>query len=1130
MRASLRAVAALLFGSGFSALVYQTAWQRSFRLTFGSSTGASAAVLAVFLGGLGVGGVLLGRRIERSRRPLEVYGNLELVIALLAGVSPFLGQGVHWLYLTLGGGAALGTLGATVVRLLCAAVVIGPAAVLMGGTLPAAARAVVTDEDANRSRLALLYALNTTGAVFGAVVGPLFLFGLLGTRLTLWAAVCLNLIVAVVARALARDLEPIADAPPAKLEANADEIAVAEPGEQVSASVVYLVAAAVGFVFLAMELVWYRMLAPILGGSSVTFGLILATALAGIGFGGYWHSRRASHKTASLPLLATTLALEALVVMVPFAWGDDLALVVAHLRTMANLGYGHLVIGWLVITFVVVFPASIVSGYQFPLLFALLGRGRTGVAEHVGITYGWNTVGTILGSLVGGFLMFPLLGAVSAWRVLAWVLVLLSLACAYVAWHSARSFGRLVAPLVASALALVLSASAGPGHVWRHTPIGAGRVELAKKSPNDVLAWRARTERSIFWEEDGLESTVALDGSNGWSFVVNGKSDGSVIADRGTQAFSGLLPALLHGHAKQAFVVGLGTGMTAGLLGKVPGIEKVTVAELEPSIVEVARRSSLVNGDVLNNPRVQLAFGDGREILLTSQQDFDLIISEPSNPYRIGIASLFTQEFYQAVESRLRDKGYFVQWIQGYEIDASALSIAIHTMRTVFPYVSIWGPEGSDLLLVATREPQVVDAARIRGMIEHPAYEEWLRRVWQAEGVEAVLAHHLVPPQLTDALAEQLPEPVNTDDLNYLEFAFARRVGDHHYQALADLHEAIEGKDQRPVVRGDVDWARVADLRHGVGWDGYRGPAPSQKHRAVVAGCSGDISKAARLWPKDAPPADLVETWVWAEIVASLGGDEVHPLAQSFAAQGFVAESLALEARHAEVRGNFGEATRLLGETFEAMRHKAYPLCDLASSALAQAERLAERDARFAESLLRSLAKGPFAVNEREELRQTTQAVVGARTGDAEKCVAGLGSMRETPVWEALPLSLRASCLREAGTPDAARAFDDLVSYVNQEAAAFVPRASLLPPLRAWVAQSLPRDPSHPKLQGAQPEGTHADGGAAAPVNEAPNSPSVAAAPSGAPLAAPSLPAPSVSTPPNAITPAPQPADTQPKK
>jgi hypothetical protein len=410
-------------------------------------------------------------------------------------------------------------------------------------------------------------------------------------------------------------------------------------------------------------------------------------------------------------------------------------------------------------------------------------------------------------------------------------------------------------------------------------------------------------------------------------------------------------------------------------------------------------------------------------------------------------------------------------------------------------------------------------------MVEHPAYKEWLRRVWQAEGVEAVLAHHLVPSPLTDALAEQLPEPVNTDDLNYLEFAFARRVGDHHYQALADLHEAIEGKDQRPVVRGEVDWARVADLRYGVGWDGYRGPPPSQKHRAVAAGCGGDLRQAARLWPKDAPPVDLIETWVWAEIAASLGRDEVLKLAESFAAQGFVAESLALTARHAEVRGNLGEAARLLGEVFEAMRHKAYPLCDLASSALAQAERLAERDARLAEPLLRSLVKGPFAVNEQEELRQTTQAVVGARTGNAELCVQGLGSMREHPVWEALPLSLRASCLREAGTPDAASAFEDLASYANREAAAFVPRASLLPPLREWVARSTPRDPPQAKLQAAQPEGAHTDSGAAAPGNETPATSSVTAVPPSAPLAAvPSVQAPSVPAP------SPQPADTQPKK
>ncbi|MEI9947413.1 MAG: hypothetical protein WDO74_00095 [Pseudomonadota bacterium] len=293
MNRPFRLVALLLCGSGFSSLVYQTTWQRMFRLTFGASTAASAAVLAIFLGGLGLGGALLGRRVERSRRPLVYYGNLELAITGLAALSPVLCGAVNTFYLRLGGSQSLGLVGSTAIRLLLTAFVIGPAALLMGGTLPAAARAVVEEADENRSSLALLYSLNTAGAVLGALVGPILLFGLLGNEFTLYGAACVNALVGMSARALGRSLPELS--PSSEADSVADDGLKSATGSR-GARFVYAVAALVGFAFLALELVWYRILTPILGGSSLTFGLILACALSGIGFGGYLFSRRAADK------------------------------------------------------------------------------------------------------------------------------------------------------------------------------------------------------------------------------------------------------------------------------------------------------------------------------------------------------------------------------------------------------------------------------------------------------------------------------------------------------------------------------------------------------------------------------------------------------------------------------------------------------------------------------------------------------------------------------------------------------------------------------------------------------------------------------------------------------------------
>jgi len=1006
-----------------------------FRLTFGASTSASAAVLAIFLGGLGLGGALLGRRVERSTRPLVYYGNLELGIAGLAALSPILCGVINTFYLRLGGSEALGLIGSTVIRLLLTTLVIGPAALLMGGTLPAAARAVVEDVDDNRSSLALLYSLNTVGAVFGALIGPILFFGLLGNEFTLYGAACVNALVGVAARVLGRSLPEL---PP-----STESHAVVEPETNTKdtgahgARFIYAIAALVGFAFLALELVWYRILTPILGGSSLTFGLILACALSGIGFGGYLFSQRAAGKRVTLALVSWTLALEALCVLVPFAWGDDLAFVASHLRHLGNLGFGYLIAAWLFVAAVVVLPTAVVSGYQFPMLFALLGRGRKGVGRQVGTAYAFNTVGTLTGSLLAGFILIPHLGAVSTWRMLAQLLTLAAALSALHAWRQGSRAKPLLGPLLVAGCALALSGAAGPGIVFRHTPIGAGRLDVSDLSGNALLAVSRRAETEVIWQHDGVESTIAINGANGVSFLVNGKSDGSSVGDKGTQAFLGLLPAALHGHAKSAFVVGLGTGMSAGLLGRVPGIERVDVAELEPSVLEVARRVALANGDALANPKVHVLNGDGRELMLTSSRRYDLILSEPSNPYRAGVASLFTREFYEAAALRLDRRGIFAQWLQGYEIDARTLSIAIRTLRAVFPHVSLWGSEGHDLILIGTFSPQVIDVDRLRRDLLDPAYANWMLRAWLTEGPEGLIARHLAPSRQLDRLAASMPAPVNTDDVNALEFAFARQVGDHRYSAVPDIFQSIQGDDYRPQVTGTLDWRVVENQRHRAHWAGYRGPAASPKTQATVAGCFENMLRAGALWPAGEPASDLVESWVLGTVLAIKGDDAALEQADRLQARGFLVESLLVRARLAEQRKDYDAAIDSMLKALEQLRKAALPLCDAGNRALTRARSLAGMKPERAPELLRMVGKAPFAILLKESERRRAQLAIAQTINDPKWCVEGLGLLRAQPEWSYEQLLSRARCLTEIGAPDAAQASLDVQEFMSNEPQSF---------------------------------------------------------------------------------------------
>jgi MFS family permease len=308
-------VATLLFGSGFCALVYQTAWLREFRLIFGASTLASAAVLAIFIGGLGAGSLILGPRADRHPRPLLFYAALEAIVAVSAALTPLLILLARAIYLASGGAGTLGTIAATVERLILSVLVLAVPTIAMGGTLPAAARAVTSLGDVRRQSLSTLYALNTIGAVAGCLAATFFLLEVYGTRATIWLAAAVNILVAVSARVLDRANQQNLSNPSNLPElSNLSNQEHPESPENQSTVFVTVAAAAVGFAFFLMELVWYRLLAPLLGGSVFTFGLVLAVALAGIGLGGLLYSLASSDRPASLSGFAASCLLEALAV------------------------------------------------------------------------------------------------------------------------------------------------------------------------------------------------------------------------------------------------------------------------------------------------------------------------------------------------------------------------------------------------------------------------------------------------------------------------------------------------------------------------------------------------------------------------------------------------------------------------------------------------------------------------------------------------------------------------------------------------------------------------------------------------------------------------------------------------
>lgn len=1030
-------VALLLTLSGSCALVYQMVWLREFRLVFGAATPATASVLAVFMGGLGLGSAWLGRRAETSPHPLRSYALLELGVAAAAFASPFLLRAMTAAYRSTGGVLALGPTLATLVHVMLAVAVLGPPCFLMGGTLPMAARAIERDDDRRRGSTGLLYGLNALGGLTGVVLSTFWLLESFGSRGTLLLAAAVNAGTGLVAwkAATRRPALPAV-------------AASASASQEAAAPAVYVYGAAftTGFVFFLSELVWYRMGAPLLGSSTYSFGILLALALAGIGIGGVvYRTLFAPRRGATtLALFASVSALQALSLVAPYAAGDRLAILSFSANAWREFGFAWLVTGWTLIGAAMVLLPSVLAGVQFPLLVSLLGQGREQVGVQTGRALAWNTAGSIAGSLLGGFVLIPGLGAPGSWRLATGLTATLAASAIVLSLRRRPGPSVALSALVATASLLLAVGTLGPTAVWRHQPWGYGRVTELPTGPNRLRDWQNVARWAVRHEFDGRESSVALSAARDTSFVINGKSDGSAIGDAPTQVMLGLLPAALHPSPKRALVVGLGTGSSAGWLGDVPGIEAVDVVEIEPGILNLARNEfAPVNRGAMTNPKVRTIVGDARELLSVQGPSYDLIVSEPSNPYRAGIASLFTKEYYQAARARLASGGMFAQWVQGYEIDARSVYEVYATLASAFPYVETWVTQPTDLLFVCYSDPPSWTVDSLRSRFAAPPYRQAIERTWITDSVEGVLAHHLASPALGKTIAEQ-GATVNTDDSNVLEYGFARsatRSGSN--RVLSDLFAmAVRAGVDRPEARvGEIDATRLAEerlLMLATDEEKFVPPADlrgdvAMRAAAISAYAHGDYRAVLKNWrgPADSRMARAILLQSTAE-AGEFDEARLHldwalrerPTEAHFAAALATARNKTPEA-----------AVDFLVRGLESYRDDPWVRPRLAAHALALTSFLGrELPPESAMRLFRALER-PFSMLASEQERLITRVEVSRALPAVERVKAADGWGRWAP-WSRPYLEFRRQAYADAHDPRLADADRDLQEFLGREAAA----------------------------------------------------------------------------------------------
>jgi spermidine synthase len=727
----------------------------------------------------------------------------------------------------------------------------------------------------------------------------------------------------------------------------------------------------------------------------------------------------------------------------PFALGDRIALLALRLRPLADFGLAGYAASVGLVTAIVVMPGAVVAGYQFPLLIEL--AEGVGLGRSVGEVYAANTLGAIAGAIAGGFGLMAVLSALGCWRLAAALLALLAVVTVVVRMTRERRSRGMAWPLVVAAAAGVGLCEAGPSAVWRHRAIGAGRTSIdAYSDPNRARAELNSARRSVLWEADGREASVAIVSDDDLSLVVGGKTDGSARTDAATQVGAALLPALLHPAPRRAFVVGMATGCTAGWLAAVPSIERVDVAELEPATLEMARRSAAVNRGALESPKVHVVIADGREVLLASREQYDLVVSEPSNPYRAGVATLYTEEYYRAIRSKLGNGGLFAQWVQGYEVDAATVRLVIATIGSVFPYAEIWELMPNDLFVVAADHPPDWSAPALRRRLGETPFREGFRVAWGAGDLEGVVAHFRASNALVRDVVTASGNAVNTDDTNVLEFSFARTLGKRGLFDIADLVAVARRMHaERPPVAGAIDFSRVIEETASSrvaeemppAMVGDLSPEASARTRAKLAYVAGDLGSAARTWrSQPSGPRSPIELLLVAESFTEVA-DATAPQYVDALAQGAPTDAACLRAR-ASCLARESSCPDDLGDALIRMRSDPWVFMPLAKRTLATAGEVIPRHPEHAAYLLEVIER-PFAAMLLDGTRVATLIRASAATDDFTRCSAAYGRLEPYPVWDLPNLQRRSLCYEKVASPLAPRALRDVRDFLTQAPTSF---------------------------------------------------------------------------------------------
>lgn len=803
--------------SGICGLIYEVSWSKYLAQFIGSTSYSHMIVLATYMGGLALGAFYFGNYSDKVSNPFRLYGFLEIGIGVYCIAYPFIIENIGNLFIGLataidGTSNPSGLL--TLKFLLSFSTLIIPT-FLMGGTLPILTKLVSKNIADSGKEVAVLYYVNSFGAVIGAGLCCFFLIRNYGVENSVWITGLFNVLIGLAALAFSKwgskTIQPKSSVTKTN---NANELVFSTSAIRIAT----ITALASGFIAMLYELAWIRLLSNILGSTTYSFTLMLIAFISGIALGSFIVSlviKKIKNLVSFLAIcqLATALSM---ILMLPLYERLPYYLMKFSSNIVNNTeNFSSFLRLEFVLCFAIMVVPSVFSGMSLPVASRIANSDMQFLGKSIGGIFSINTIGSVVGALVTGLVFIPFLGVKLTLELGVLFNGLLGIIILFKAGVTTRLKMGLSLSFVVLAMGYIVLFPS-----WNQNFLISGvfrTLHTGKVSSYAEFLNQQNEGQKILWYKEGVNANVAVRESRFGdaiqkTLVINGKADASTVADLQTQVLLGQIPFMLYPNNGNALVIGLGSGITCGSALRHP-IKSLDVVEIAAEVVECNSFFKVENYNFSKDPRVKIYIDDAITHLKIAPKKYDYIVSEPSNPWIAGISNLYSVEFFDLCKKRMTKSGVLAQWFHTYDVNNAMFKLVLSTICKVFPNVTIWKASDADIIILASASPQPIDFGAMEKKMKQPQIAKDLARI-KIFDVPTLLSTQVVSARNNPYA--YLKNEVNTTDKTPLEFLAPVSLFTHESLTVLDsLDERFSFQDKNLLFS-------AYEKRHSLSFENYK--------------------------------------------------------------------------------------------------------------------------------------------------------------------------------------------------------------------------------------------------------------------------------------------------------------------